>query len=288
MSEKRLEKERATVRVYRADNRFADSSLAAFSHLTREIWRHRAHVGLMFKRDFRAAYRGTVLGTFWNFVLPLLPVSVYVFLSVVGVFPAVEHLPRAVYVSFNVSLWLLFSGLVEKPIQVVKMRNSDAMKTSLPISVAIASGLASLSFEILLRSLLVAGLVLAYLVPVTSFGFLALLVVLVGAIFCLSIGLLFAIANIVLPDTQSVVTIVMRYGIFMSGVIFPLSAIEPLRWLEVVNPFAVLIQAARELAFTGQATHPVALAAVAAVTILLMFFSARVFYLMEYRIRGVV
>lgn len=288
MSETHRDNEPPTLRVYSADNRFAESSLAAFSHLVLEIWRNRAHVGLVFKRDFRSAYRGSALGTFWNFVLPLLPVSVYVFLSVAGVFPAVEHLPRALYVSFNVSLWLLFSGLVEKPIQVVKSRNSDAMKTSLPISVAIASGMASLSFETLLRLVLVAGLVLAYSVPLTLHALVALPVILVGAIFCLSIGLLCAISNIVLPDTQSVVTVVMRYGIFLSGVIFPLTAVGPLQWLETANPFAILIQSARELAFSGHLSHPIALAVVLAVAVVLMFFSARVFYLMEYRIRGVV
>src|SRR3546814_2884685 len=81
-SDLEIRPERTTVRIYRADNRFGDGAVSALTHLVREVWRHRAHVGLIFKRDFRAAYRGTTLGIFWNFALPLLPVSVYVFLSV--------------------------------------------------------------------------------------------------------------------------------------------------------------------------------------------------------------
>ncbi|BCH25916.1 hypothetical protein MesoLjLc_58300 [Mesorhizobium sp. L-8-10] len=288
MFESKREEQRPTIRVYRADNRFEDSALSAFAHLAQEIWRHRAHVSLLFTRDFRAAYRGSALGVFWNFVLPLLPVSVYVFLSVAGVFPAIEHLPRAVYVSFNVTLWLLFAGLVEQPIRVVKSRNSEAMKTSLPISVSIVSSMAALSFETLLRLLLVAGLVLAYQVPLALTAPLTVFAVLIGMVFSLSIGLMLAILNIVMPDVQSIVTVVMRYGIFVSGVIFPLPAIESLRWLEVLNPFALIIQVAREQAFSGYLTHPVALAAFTIATILLTLLAARVFYLMEYRIRGIV
>ncbi len=288
MPESGNHKERPAIRVYRSDNRFDESALSAFSHLAREIWSHRAHVSLLFKRDFKASYRGTALGVFWNFALPLLPVSVYVFLSVVGVFPSVEHLPRAVYVSFNVTLWLLFAGLVEQPIRVVKSRNAESMKTSLPISVSIASSMASLTFETTLRLLLVAVLVVAYQVPLALSAPLAFLAIVLGIVFSLAIGLLLAILNIVMPDTESVVTVAMRYGIFVSGVIFPLPAIDALQWLEVANPFAAVIRLTRELAFSAQLSHPISIAAIVAATILITIFGARVFYLMEYRIRGVV
>ncbi|RJG40881.1 ABC transporter permease [Mesorhizobium sp. DCY119] len=288
MTECESRSEHSIIRVYRADSRFADGVAAALLHLVREVWRHRAHVGLIFKRDFKASYRGSALGIFWNFVLPLLPVSVYVFLSMLGVFPNIEGLPRAVYVSFNVTLWLLFAGLVEQPIKVVKSRNVDAMKTSLPISVAIASSFALLSFETLLRVLLIAAMVLAYLTPISVYAPLAIPVTIIGVAFCLSIGLLCAILNIVLPDTQSIITIIMRYGIFLSGVIFPLSAIGPLGWLDKINPFAILIHATRDVAFFGTLTHPVPFAALCFATLLMLLFSARVFYLMEYRIRGVI
>ncbi|WP_091916914.1 ABC transporter permease [Mesorhizobium sp. YR577] len=288
MAESEDRSNRPRIRVYRPDSRFADKTASAVVHLLSEVWRHRAHVAMTFKRDFKAAYRGTTLGVFWNFALPLLPVSVYVFLSVSGVVPAVDGLPRAVYVTFNVTLWLLFAGLIEQPITVVKSRNSDAMKTSLPISVAIASSFASLAFETFLRALLVVAVILLFLTPMSALAPLALFVIALGAIFSLSVGLLCAILNIVVPDTQSVVIVVMRYGIFLSGVIFPLSAIGPLRWLERVNPLAILIHAARDLTFVGTLTHPLPLVALCGLTLLLALFAARVFYLMEYRIRGVI
>lgn len=280
--------EHRTVRIYRPDNRFREGAAAAFVHLLRESWRHRAHIGLMFRRDFKAAYSGTVLGKFWNFTLPLLPVSVYVFLSVLGVFPAVDDLPRGVFVAYNVTIWLLFAGLVEQPIAVVRSRNAETMKTSLPISVAVASGFATLCFETLLRIGLVAVIVAASgVVPAATLP-LALPVLVVGIAFSLSLGLILAIANIALPDTQSIVTVAMRYGIFVSGVIFPLSAIGPLQWLELVNPFAILIQAARDLTFHGTVSYPVPLAVVCLTALAAVLFAARTFYLMEYRIRGIV
>ena len=282
------DKQTRTIRVYRADNRFSESAVSALRHLLAEVWRQRAHVRLIFARDFKASYRGTALGVFWNFALPLLPVSVYVFLSVIGVFPPTDNLPRGVYVAFNVTLWLLFSGLVEQPISVVRSRNAEAMKTSMPLSVAVASSFATLAFETLLRFLLVAILAVATgAVPAVTLP-LAVGVLLLGALFSLSLGLVLAIANIAVPDVQSIVIVIMRYGIFVSGVIFPLSAIGQLRWLETVNPFAVFIHATRDLTFHGSLTYGVPLAVMGAVTIVVTLFSARIFYLMEHRIRGVV
>lgn len=279
---------RPTVRVYRPDNRYGDSAVAALRYLAAEVWRHRAHVALIFKRDFRAAYRGSRLGIFWNFVLPLLPISVYIFLSVLGVFPAVESLPRSVFVCLSMTLWLLFSGLVEQPIAVVQARNADAMRTSLPIGVTVASSFATLAFETLLRILLVAALMLAEWTPLVATAPLALLVIAVGAAFSLSIGLVCAVANIFMPDIRNIVSIVMRYGIFVSGVIFPLSAIGPLAWLEWLNPFAVFLQAVRDLMFVGRLQYPVPVAVLAVATVFATLFSARVFYRMEHKIRGVV
>jgi len=282
------ERQAQTVRVYRADNRFSEGAVAALRNLLGEVWRHRAHVKLIFSRDFKASYRGTALGVFWNFVLPLLPVSVYVFLSVLGVFPPADNLPRGVFVAFNVTLWLLFSGLVEQPISVIKSRNAEAMKTSMPLSVAVASGFATLAFETLLRFLLVAILVVAtQAVPALTLP-LALGVLFLGALFSLSVGLVLAIANIAVPDVQSIVVVIMRYGIFVSGVIFPLSAIGQLEWLEIINPFAIFIHAIRDLTFHGTLTYPIPLAVMGAITVVAVLFSARVFYLMEYRIRGIV
>lgn len=276
------------VQVYRPDNRFKDKTWDALGHLANEIWRHRSHVTLLFWRDFKSAYHGQVLGVFWNFVLPLLPVSVYIFLSVFGIVPGIDGIPRAVYVAFNVTLWLLFAGLVEQPISTIATRNAEAMRTSLPISVTVASSFARLVFETLLRAGLVAALALAYLTPISPLAPLALVVIALGAAFSLAVGLLLAIGNIVVPDIQSIVLVVMRYAIFVSGVIFPLSAIETLSWLEIVNPFAILIHAARDCVFLGTITHPWPLVGVAVATIALAFFSVRVLYLMEYRIRGVV
>ena len=174
-----------------------------------------------------------------------------------------------------------------QPINVVKNRNSEAMKTALPLSASIASSFARLLFDTLVRVGLVVFVVVFFFAWPKSTAILAIAVFTSAALTFIGLGLLLAVANIVTPDIERIVTIVLQYGLFISGVIFPLSSFGPLAILETINPFAVYISSARDLVFTGLPVNPIPLLTTAGLGALLFLYSVRVFYVMEQRIRGV-
>lgn len=273
-------------RRYRPDSRFNVGLFGAVAALLREMVEFRSHILMLFSNEFKASYRGTALGVAWNLILPILPITVYVLLASLRVFPSFEGIPPAVYIGFNVTLWFLFTGFINRPIQVVQSRNNEIMKTAMPLSASIASSFARLCFDTLLRIAFVAAL-MAATATIPTVGAAALLpIVFAGSIFFLAVGLLLSILNVIYPDVDRVVTIILQYGIFLSGVIFPISSMGPLAVLETTNPFSVFIHAARDAVFFGTVSHPVAFAAWTAAGLVLLLVSARFFYLMEYRIRG--
>ena len=256
--------------------------------MAREIVRYRSHIRTIFAADFRSTYRGTILGVFWNFALPLIPISVYIMLVNLKVFPRFEGLDPSVYISFNVTMWMLFSGMITRPIQVVRSRTKEAMKTSIPLTAAIASSFAQLCFDTLIRLVLVAILIgvfgplpkvhLPYLIFAAG----------TGVVFCLSLGLVLSIFNMIYPDVDRLTNIFLQYGIFISGVIFPISTLGPLAITENYNPFNVFIKSARDLLFFGHHTDMMALFAWAGVSAVMALIAARFFYIMEHRIREAV
>lgn len=274
------------LRIYRPDSRFKVSLIGGIAALAREAFDYRSHISTIFRNDFQASYRGTALGVVWNFVLPILPITVYVLLVNLRVFPAREGIPASVYIGFNVILWFLFTGLINQPIQVVRSRNVEAMKTAMPLSATIMSSFARLSFDTLVRTAFVAFLVVLTGAALKISAIALAPIVIAGAVFFLGAGLLLSILNAVYPDIDRFVTIALQYGIFLSGVIFPLSSIEPLSFLEIVNPFAVFIHAARAVVFEGDLPHPVAFWSWTASGAALLTVAARFFYVMEYRVRG--
>lgn len=276
----------AEPRRFGPDSRFEESWLRALRSLGREIIDYRSHILTLFMNEFEGSYRGAAFGVAWNFILPILPISVYILLVSMRVFPAYEGIPPASYIAFNVTLWFLFSGFVSRPIEIVRGRNAEVMKTAMPLSATIAASFARLSFDTVVRSAFVAAVILAFGASVKITAVLSVGVILSAAVFCFGLGLLLAILNAALPDIERVVSIILTYGIFLSGVIFPLSSLGPIAKFENLNPFAVFITAARDLIFHGAISAPEAFAGWSVFGVALFVFAARVFYLMEYRIRG--
>ena len=282
-----IDERHSAVRTYVPDARFSATSYEAIRALFKEVWGYRSHVANMFSSDFRSSYRGTMFGIFWNFALPLVPLTVYIFLVNLRVFPRHDGLAPAIFIGFNVTIWSLMTGMITRPIQVLKSRNKESMKTSLPISVSIAASFGQLCFDTLVRLglLLLMMIYFAQWPHLNIFGFAGAL--LVGMVFSLSLGLILAVFNVIIPDTSRVVTILLQYGIFMSGVIFPLTSLGGLVVLEKINPFAAVIKSSRDFLFTGRHSDSIVLLIWGGIAFIVFMISMRFFYVMERRIRGI-
>ncbi len=280
-------KEDQRIRVYRPDSRVREGAFAALRHLSAEIWGFRSHIRIVFEEEFRATYSGTGLGIFWNYALPLVPLTIYWFLSRLRVFPNFDGVDSATFLTFGISLWFFFVGLVQVPIQIVQSRNKEAMKTAFPLSASIVSGFAKLLFDTLVRLALVTIVVISTKSWPTWQGLLLPLVLLPAFIFFLGIGLVLGILNVIYNDISRVVNIAFQYGIFISGVIFPLSDFGLLSTLNQLNPFAVFINVSRSIVFRGILDNSYAYLAMSAAAVLVFLFSVRLFYIMEYRVRGI-
>ncbi len=275
-------------KTVRPNGRFRAGSVEAMRALGGEIQRHRSHIATIFSGEFKSASRGTWLGQFWNVILPLVPISVYLLLVQLRVFPSYDGLDPAVYIGFNVTLWYLMVGMIQRPMTVVKHRIAETMKTALPLSVAIASSFAQLLFDTLVRTILVIVLIL-FLARWPLVHPLWLVFAVVSAtIFCFSIGLILSIFNAVFADVERVTNILLQYGIFVSGVIFPISSMGPLAWLETYNPLAVFLSAIRSSFFFAQVPSALVLCIWSAAGLVLSAIAVRFFYVMERRIRSLV
>lgn len=261
--------------------------VAAVMHLFDEIWTFRSHVWIVFNEQFRAAYHGSGLGLLWNYLLPVVPLSVYLFLSRLRVFPDFEGVDSAAFLTFGVTLWFLFSGIVQTPISIIQSRNKESMKTAFPLSASIASGFAKLLFDTLVRIIFVA-IVIFVTQSWPMWQCLLLPLILIPALFFFaSAGLLLGTLNVIYNDVSRVVNIVLQYGIFISGVIFPLPDSGLFATLNLFNPFAIFIDASRSIVFQGIIQNTELYLVMTAVSVLMLIISCRIFFIMEYRVRGI-
>lgn len=270
-----------------ADDRMSDSVFVACAHLFSEVLKFKGQIWTVYKQNFRNSYYGSGFGIIWNFILPLIPVTVYLFLTKIKVFPAFEGVSGSTFLTFGVTIWFVFAGFVKLPISVVQSRNKEAMRTSLPLSTAIVSSFAELAFETLIRIIFVFGvMVLTQSWPTWSAPGI-FLVFIPGFFLFFGAGLILSIWNVIYRDVSRIVMILLQYGIFVSGVIFPLGDSDIAVLVNKVNPFAVFINACREIVFEGTIVYWTPFLLWSLFGFLLFVFGCRLFYVMEYRIRDV-
>ncbi len=161
------------------------------------------------------------------------------------------------------------------------------MKTAFPLSASIMSGFAKLLFDTLIRSLFVM-LVMVTTLSIPEWQFVLMPLVLIPAMLLfIGSGLLLGVLNVIYKDVSRVVSIALQYGIFVSGVIFPLNSIGFLSVANKYNPFAVFIDASRSIVFQGSITNLTNFALMSLFALATFLLAVRVFYVMEHRIRGI-
>lgn len=220
-------------------------------------------------------------------MLPLIPLTVYLLLAKMRIFPNFEGVDGTVFITFGVTLWFLFSGCIQIPISIIQSRNKEGMKTAFPLSAAIVSGFAQLMFDSLLRTIFVLVVMILTNSWPTLLGMFLPLVFLPAILLFIGIGLFLGMLNVIYTDVSRIVAIALQYGIFISGVIFPVSNTGWLSKLNLFNPFSVFIEASRSLVYHGTISNLSNIIGMVTLAMLVFIFSCRLFFIMEFRVRGI-
>lgn len=275
------------IKTIRPDSRARVSAIRACKYLWREVYKFRGQIRTVYKQNFRSSYHGAGLGVVWNFILPLVPLTVYLFLTKIRVFPSFDGVDGSTFLTFGVMVWFVFAGCVQIPIGIVQSRTKQSMKTSLPLSISIVASFAGLVFETAVRMVFV----IVIMVFTKSWPTLAapalLLLFLPGFFLFFGAGLILSVMNVIYKDVSRLTTILLQYGIFVSGVIFPLGNSELAIAASKINPFAVFVNASRDIVFLGKLEHWVPFAIWSVIGLGVFLIGCRLFYVMEYRIREI-
>ena len=219
------------------------------------LWRARALVWVLTRRELAARHTGTAAGVLWPYLQPLLTVAAYYLVfdvvfsmrlgdgapsHAVGTFLIVGALP-----------WMAFCDAVARGMNSLIEAGGLLHKNPLPpvlftARAVLASGL------IYGPLLVVVALVYA---PLHHFnGALLGFVVLLGLqlVLCLLLGYLLAILAAALRDTVQLVNFFLSVGIYLSPILFPLTLFpENWRWVLWFNPMTALVVGYQQILLQG-------------------------------------
>lgn len=258
-----------------------------FISLWQQIYSNSAQILLSIKKDFKVKYQDTVLGMFWAILIPIIPMTAYMMLAFIKAFNSSTDMPYIFYIAMGITLWMFMSKVMSQSLLSIKKGKAILTKTNYPLIAMVFSKIGEVLADTVIRIIAVIGIMIWYHIcpDIMSFllGFLLLIAIF---FFALSTGLILSIIDTIIPDTRRLFDIAIRYGLFLSSVIFPFPAEGILGAINQFNIFNTYINSFRDLIYYGEISNVPLLIYTLLFTLFSILVAAKVIHYMNYRVRA--
>lgn len=248
-----------------------------------EVWNYRDLLLMFVKRDFVSFYKQTVLGPLWFFIQPLFTTIIFTFVfgNLAGL--STDGIPQPLFYLAGITAWNYFAECITKTSTVFKDNANIFGKVYFPRLILPLSIVTSNLVRFGVQMLLFIGMMVYFAFvggsfsvtwAIVLFPFLIVLMALLG----LGIGLIITAMTTKYRDLSFLVTFGVQLLMYMTTVIYPLSAApERYKYLIQLNPMTGVIEAFR-FAFLGRGELSAGgLGYSAAVTVVILFVGILIF-----------
>lgn len=275
-----------TITIYNKDTRLKSSISEAFHSLFHSAWSYRWLIWRSFKKDFSTPYKQSFFGIGWSFIMPMIPVTAYLVLVLMGVLDTRAGMPFFIYVAIGMTLWLFLSGGIHSVMNGIQSEKGVITKVKFPLVVVILSGFGKVCSDTLIRLLFVVFAFAFYrIVPDWTIIF-APVVIFPFVLLSMGLGIIIGLLNVVVTDTKNFVEMFLSYGMFICSVFFALPTTGALGAFTRFNIFSQFIVGIREFLVFGYITDLAGYGASSLVAALVFVFALKTLYSLEYKIIG--
>lgn len=275
------------IKKYSANYRCNDSVFTALKVLFQQAITYRWQIWLTIKKNIHATYQQDVFGLFWSIVMPIIPMTVYMILAHIKVFKRVDDMPHIYYIAVGMLVWLLMATTIHALIVAIKAEKSILTTTNFPIFPVLLSRLGEVLHDSAIRFVVLIAIVIWYQIDVSIYSLsLALFTLIPAIIFALGLGMLLSILDVVVQDTRRIVLLGLRYGLFISSVIFPFPEWGIPGAINQYNFFNTFVHATRDALHHGSIDNLSLFIYTSLVGIVIFLLAAKLMYSMDYKIRA--
>lgn len=271
---------------YYAKFRQNDHLLKVLKNSFKQIQDNRWLILLLIKNQNKITYQRDILGLAWLLIMPLVPILAYIFLASIKVFNTVKEMPFVFYIVVGMFIWLLMSSIIKKTMLSIKAEKNILRSTNLPMLVVMVSKMGEILFDSFIRFFAVIVIVVWQNIDIPIISILYFILSLIPIIICsFAIGAIVAIVNLVSHDIEKAVDIFLRYGLFVSSVIFPFPDNGLLGIIGDFNIFNTYVNGIRDILFYGTVQNFSLFGYTVLVTLFLFILSLKLVYIFDYKVR---
>ena len=222
-----------------------------------DLLRYRDLFANLFRRDFQAKYKGSVLGIFWSVLNPLVLLGVYLVVGILFGNGKISYYP--IYLLAGLASWSFFSVSLMSSSRSMVDSAELIRKVRFPRQLIALSMVATqaVTYAVMIGILIVLSLIFVPAARATVWLAIPLAIVLVG--FVAGLSLLVACLNVLYRDIEHILTAALLPWFFLTPILWnsgsiPESAqrhhalLELLRW---GNPISPPVFAVRDALWSG-------------------------------------
>ena len=250
----------------------------------KEFWAARELLYFLIWRDVKVRYKQTFLGVSWVLIQPLMLILIFTlfFGRLVGLEKLTGGVPYPIFAFAGLLPWMFFSNALSNSSNSLVASANLITKVYFPRIIipmaAVMAGLVDLGI-----AGLVFGVMMVYYRVAVSWNLLMLpgLVILV-ALLALGTGMILSAVNVKFRDVRHALPFIVQVWMFASPVIYPTTIVpERWHWMLALNPLSGIIEGFRSALLGHKPMNWRLLAISAAVTLIILVYSAFAFKRME-------
>lgn len=225
-----------------------------------DLVRYRELFANLFRRDFQAKYKGSLLGVLWSLLNPLILLGVYLLVfGLIFTNKTIAHYP--IYLLAGLACWIFFSVSLQSAARSMVDSAELIRKVRFPRQLVAFSMVATqaVTFAVMVAILIV--LALLFVPGSGATVWVALPLAVVFAAFVAGLALLVACLNVLFRDVEHILTAALLPWFFVTPILWSATSppsqarshhtlLEVLRW---ANPVAPPIAAVRDALWSAHA-----------------------------------
>ncbi len=207
-------------------------------------------------RDVETRYKHSLLGLYWAIINPLMMALIFSFVFTVIFHASSKPIPYVVFLLTGLTFWNLFANSIMSATGSITGNATLLSKLYFPRVVIPTASVMARFIDFLFALFVLVVFILAYHVRVYSSLFWIAPILGVQTLFALGVGYLMAAFNVLYRDMTQLVGLLLMIWMYLSPVMYPIGTVSnTIQSILLLNPMGALIQAERDLLFTGSLTQ---------------------------------
>jgi len=233
-------------------------------------------------RDVETRYKRSLLGLYWALINPLVIAAIYGFVFGVIFHESSKPIPYPVFLITGITFWNFFANALMSATASVSGNASLLAKLYFPRVVLPTAAVLARSIDLMFSMVILLVFILIYRVPVHWTSFWLIPILLLQLLFTFGVGYLLAALNVLYRDMSQLIALIIMVWMYFVPVMYTVAGRSP-RITDILlgNPMGAIIQAERDVIFTGHLTEPLFLWTAAMWTLLTFFGGLVLFKKME-------